>query len=72
MNANLTSRMEIAFWDTVIFFLSRFPGLRRIAQWLYRNMPLKSLVNGLKLAVTAAAMGLVSGFVVYFGFTILF
>jgi hypothetical protein len=61
MNAKLYNQVEIAFWDLVIYALSESRFVRRLVRSVYRFLPGKTV----QTALYAAAVGLLSGFIVY-------
>jgi hypothetical protein len=65
MNAKLTSRMEIAFWDLFIYNLSEKEWMRRLVRLGYRCMPAKTVSDSIKMLAVVAASGFASGILFY-------
>jgi hypothetical protein len=61
MNAKLYNQVEIAFWDIVIFALTESRFVRSLVRMVFRIMPGKTI----QTAFFAAAVGLLSGFILY-------
>ena len=65
MNANLSRRMELAFWDMIIYMLSESPWARRMVRSIYSIMPKESLQDSMKLLAMLALLGFASGILFY-------
>jgi hypothetical protein len=66
MNARLTTRMEIAFWDLWIHMLTESVWFRNAVRQLYRLLPYPSLRQSLRVFSSLAAVGFARGILLYF------
>jgi hypothetical protein len=65
MDAKLTNRMEIVFWDLFIYKLSEKPWVRRAVRAAYQLMPKEGLRESMMVMGVLAATGFASGILVY-------
>jgi len=68
MQMNLTQKLELAFWDVIIYRLSRYPIVRKILRYGYSMAENFDKRAFLKVAAVVAVAGFLSGF----GFTYIF
>ncbi len=68
MQMNLTQKLEIAFWDMLIFHLSRYTLVRKLMHYGYTLVENFNTGSFIKVAVVVAMVGFISGF----GATMLF
>jgi hypothetical protein len=61
MNAKLYNQVEIAFWDFVIHALTESRFAQSLVRLVYRFIPGKTF----QTVLFAAAVGLLSGFILY-------
>ncbi len=72
MQMNLTQKLELAFWDIIIFNLSRYTFIRRVLHSGYKFFDHTSMRSLAKVAVVVAAIGFISGFGTTIIFTMIF
>jgi hypothetical protein len=68
MQMNLTQKLELAFWDVIIYRLSRYSIVRKILHYGYSMAENFDKRAFLKVAAVVALCGFLSGF----GFTLVF
>jgi len=68
MQMNLTQKLELAFWDVIIYRLSRFTLVRKLLHYGYSMAESFNKKAFLKVAAGVSLAGFLSGF----GFTLIF
>jgi hypothetical protein len=71
MQMNLTQKLELAFWDVIIYRLSRYTIFRRLMNLGYRFTEQNDLRSFAQITVLIAFIGFFSGFLTTLLFSII-
>ncbi len=72
MQMNLTQKLELAFWDVIIYRLSRYTIFRRLMNLGYRLTDQNDLRSFAQITVLIAVIGFFSGFLTTILFSVIF
>lgn len=72
MQMNLTQKLELAFWDVIIYRLSRYTIFRRFMNLGYRLTDQNDLRSFAQITVLIAVIGFFSGFLTTILFSVIF
>jgi hypothetical protein len=72
MQMNLTQKLELAFWDVIIYRLSRYTIFRRLMNLGYRIAEQNDLRTFAQATILIAIFGFVSGFAATLLFSVIF
>jgi hypothetical protein len=72
MQINLTQKLELAFWDVIIYRLSRYTIFRRLMNLGYRLAEQNDLRSFAQITVLIAVIGFFSGFLTTILFSVIF
>jgi ABC-type sulfate transport system permease component len=65
MDARVYNQVQLAFWDVIIFALSRSKLIRRIAQWIYQLISSEEWHDSIKTSLIISLAGLCFGMVLF-------
>ncbi len=68
MQMTITQKLELAFWDVIIYRLSRFTLVRKLLRYGYSMAETFDKKSFMKVAAGVSLAGFLSGF----GFTLIF
>jgi hypothetical protein len=72
MQMNLTQKLELAFWDVIIYRLSRYTIFRRLMNLGYRLTEQNDLRSFAQITILIAVIGFLSGFLTTILFSMFF